>query len=48
MLETVAGGLAWPTIARVGPEGAIYVANVSVEGDHGEGQILRIDAAPGM
>jgi len=47
-LETVAGGLKWPTIARVGPDGALYVANVSVEGDHGEGQILRIDAGPGM
>ena len=47
-LETVAGGLKWPTIARVGPDGAIYVANVSVEGDHGEGEILRINAGPGM
>jgi hypothetical protein len=47
-LETVAGGLNQPTIARVGPDGAVYVTNVSVDGDHGEGQIIRIDTAGGM
>jgi len=47
-LETVAGGLMWPTIARVGPDGALYVANASVGGDHGEGQVLRIAASSGM
>jgi hypothetical protein len=47
-LETVVGGLNQPTIARVGPDGALYVANLSVDGDHGEGQILRIDTTGGM
>jgi hypothetical protein len=47
-LETAAGGLMWPTIARVGPDGAVYVANLSVDGDHGEGQIIRIDTTSGM
>jgi len=47
-LETVAGGLTSPTIARIGPDGAAYVANFSVDGDHGEGQILKIDTAGGM
>jgi hypothetical protein len=47
-LTTVAGNLMFPTIARIGPDGALYVANFSVGGDNGEGQILRIDtnAAP--
>jgi len=47
-LETVAGGLNQPTIARLGPDGAVYVANISVDGDHGEGQIIRIDTTGGM
>jgi hypothetical protein len=42
-LETVAGNLMFPTIARFGPDGALYVANFSVGGDSGQGQILRID-----
>ncbi|MBA2446956.1 MAG: ScyD/ScyE family protein [Chloroflexi bacterium] len=42
-LVTVADNLMFPTIARVGPDGALYVANFSVGGDNGEGQILRID-----
>jgi len=47
-LETVAGGLNQPTVARIGPDGAVYVANVSVDSDHGEGQIIRIDTTGGM
>jgi hypothetical protein len=47
-LESVAEGLMWPTVARIGPDGSVYVAHVSVDGDHGEGQILRIAASPGM
>jgi hypothetical protein len=47
-LATVAGELMFPTIARIGPDGAAYVANVSVGGDGGEGQILRIDISSGM
>jgi hypothetical protein len=46
-LETIAGGLKFPTIARIGPDGAVYVANVSVDADHGEGQIIRIDISSG-
>jgi hypothetical protein len=42
-LETVVGDLTFPTMARIGPDGALYVANFSVGGDNGEGQILRID-----
>jgi hypothetical protein len=47
-LTTVAGNLMFPTIARFGPDGALYVAQFSVGADDGEGQILRIDtnAAP--
>ena len=47
-LATVAGNLMFPTMARIGPDGAVYVANFSVGGDNGEGQIVRIDpnAAP--
>jgi sugar lactone lactonase YvrE len=41
-LETVMGGLTFPTTARFGPDGALYVSNFSVEGDGGEGEILRI------
>jgi hypothetical protein len=41
-LETVVGNLTYPTVARFGPDGALYVSNFSVEGDGGEGQILRI------
>jgi sugar lactone lactonase YvrE len=44
-LTTVAGELMFPTIARVGPDGALYVANFSVGGDDGQGQILRINIA---
>jgi hypothetical protein len=47
-LETVAGGLVWPTVTRIGPDGAAYVAVGSVDGDHGEGQIIRVDTAGGM
>jgi hypothetical protein len=47
-LETVAGGLMWPTVTRIGPDGAAYVAVGSVDADHGEGQIVRIDTAGGM
>lgn len=47
-LETVVGGLMFPTMARVGPDGALYVANFSVGGDNGEGQILRIDLGAGQ
>jgi hypothetical protein len=42
----VAGELMFPTIARIGPDGAAYVANVRVGGD--EAQILPIDVTPGM
>jgi plastocyanin len=42
-LETVVDGLVFPTMARIGPDGALYVANASVYADNGEGQILRID-----
>jgi hypothetical protein len=42
-LETVLGGLTFPTVARFGPDGALYVANFSVEGDGGQGEILRIE-----
>jgi hypothetical protein len=42
-LETVVGGLTFPTAARFGPDGALYVSNFSVEGDGGEGEILRIE-----
>jgi hypothetical protein len=47
-LVTVAGNLMFPTVARMGPDGAVYVSNFSVGGDNGEGQIVRIDpnAAP--
>jgi hypothetical protein len=41
-LETVLGGLMFPTMARIGPDGALYVSNFSVGGDTGEGQILRV------
>jgi hypothetical protein len=44
-LETVVGNLTFPTVARIGPDGALYVANFSVGGDSGEGQILRVDLA---
>ncbi|MFN8637034.1 MAG: ScyD/ScyE family protein [Chloroflexota bacterium] len=47
-LETVAGGLMWPTIARVGADGSLFVSNFSVDADHGEGQILKIALASGM
>jgi hypothetical protein len=47
-LTTVASGLTFPTIARIGPDGAVYVANFSVDADNGEGQIVRIDTNPGM
>jgi hypothetical protein len=42
-VETVASDLMFPTMARFGPDGALYVANFSVGGNDGEGQILRID-----
>jgi hypothetical protein len=42
-LETVVGGLTFPTVARFGPDGALYVANFSVDGDGGQGEILRIE-----
>jgi Domain of unknown function (DUF5122) beta-propeller len=42
-LDTVVGGLTFPTTARFGPDGALYVANFSVEGDGGQGEILRIE-----
>jgi hypothetical protein len=45
--KTVAGDLMAPTIARFGPDGALYVATFSVGGDNGEGQVLRIDTAMG-
>jgi hypothetical protein len=47
-LATVAGNLMFPTIARTGSDGALYVAHFSVGADNGEGQIVRIDpnAAP--
>ena len=43
-----AGNLMFPTIARFGPDGTLYVAQFSICADNGEGQILRIDtnAAP--
>jgi plastocyanin len=47
-LETVVGGLMFPTMARFGPDGALYVANFSVGGDNGEGQILRVDLGAGQ
>jgi hypothetical protein len=42
-LITVAGDLMFPTIARSGPDGGLYVAIFSIGGDEGMGQILRID-----
>jgi plastocyanin len=42
-LETVVDGLTFPTMARIGPDGALYVANHSVYANGGEGEILRID-----
>jgi plastocyanin len=47
-LETVVGNLASPTMARIGPDRALYVTNFSTNADNGEGQILRVDvgAAP--
>jgi plastocyanin len=42
-LETVVDGLTFPTMARIGPDGALYVANFSVYANGGEGQILRVD-----
>jgi plastocyanin len=42
-LETVVDGLTFPTAARIGPDGALYVSNFSVYANGGEGQILRID-----
>lgn len=44
-LAPVAGGLMFPTIARFGADGMLYVAQFSVGGDAGAGQILRIDTA---
>jgi hypothetical protein len=46
-LTSVAEGLMFPTHARIGPDGALYVANVSVGGDGGEGQIVRINLGAG-
>jgi hypothetical protein len=48
-LTTIAGNLMFPTIARLGPDGLLYVADFSVGStEAGEGRILRIDpnAAP--
>ena len=42
-LETVVDGLTFPTAARIGPDGALYVSNFSVYANGGEGQILRVD-----
>ena len=42
-LETVIDGLTFPTMARIGPDGALYVANFSVYANGGEGEILRVD-----
>jgi hypothetical protein len=42
-LEPLVDGLTFPTMARIGPDGALYVANFSVAGDNGEGQILRVE-----
>ncbi|HEX3244040.1 MAG TPA: ScyD/ScyE family protein [Chloroflexota bacterium] len=39
----LAEGLMFPTQAVIGPDGAVYVANFSMAGDHGEGQIVRIE-----
>jgi hypothetical protein len=41
--ETVADGLTLPTMARIGPDGVLYVSNFSVYADGGEGEILRVD-----
>jgi glucose/arabinose dehydrogenase len=41
-LTTIVGGLTFPTMARIGPDGALYVSNFSVEGDGGQGEIVRI------
>jgi hypothetical protein len=46
-LTSVAEGLTFPTHARIGPDGSLYVANFSVGGDGGEGQILRLDVGAG-
>ena len=43
-LVAVAEGLMFPTVARIGPDGGLYVANFSFGGDNGEGQIVRITA----
>jgi hypothetical protein len=46
--SSIAEGLMFPTHAVVGPDGAVYVSQFSMGGDHGEGQILRIDTTGGM
>lgn len=39
----VATPLMFPTITRIGPDGALYVANFSVGGDQGNGSIVRVN-----
>jgi sugar lactone lactonase YvrE len=46
-LVAVAEGLMFPTHALVGPDGGLYLANASVGGDNGEGQILRLNPGAG-
>ena len=38
----VATPLMFPTITRIGPDGALYVANFSVGGDQSNGSIVRV------
>ena len=47
-VSPVAEGLMFPTQTVVGPDGAVYVSMFSMGGDHGEGQIIRIDPRAGM
>lgn len=47
-VKSIAEGLMFPTQTVIGPDGAVYVAQFSMAGDHGEGQILRIDPGAGM
>jgi hypothetical protein len=39
----VATPLMFPTIMRIGPDGAVHVANFSVGGDLGSGSIVRVN-----
>ena len=42
-ITPVATPLMFPTITRIGPDGALYVANFSVGGDQSNGSIVRVN-----